>query len=52
MDGSFPPPGDAAIVNLTLGKRFGRNWEAGINWRFQTGLPFTPFASTSSLAQS
>ena len=53
-DGRFVPSSwDARhIVNLTLGKRFGRNWEAGINWRFQTGLPFTPFASTSSLAQS
>ncbi|MEZ5032939.1 MAG: TonB-dependent receptor [Saprospiraceae bacterium] len=53
-DGRFVPSSwDARhIVNLTLGKRFGRNWEAGINWRFQTGLPFTPFASTSSLAQN
>ena len=37
------------IVNLTLGKRFKNNWEAGINWRFQTGLPFTPFSDDSSL---
>ncbi|MCB9313497.1 MAG: TonB-dependent receptor [Lewinellaceae bacterium] len=53
-DGRFVPSSwDARhIVNLTLGKRFGRNWEAGINWRFQTGLPFTPFASTSNLAQN
>jgi hypothetical protein len=40
------------IVNLTLGKRFGKNWEAGINWRFQTGLPFTPFSTQSDLAQN
>lgn len=53
-EGRFVPSSwDARhIVNLTLGKRFGRNWEAGINWRFQTGLPYTPFASTSSLAQN
>ena len=31
------------IVNLTLGKRFKGDWEVGINWRFQTGLPRTPF---------
>ncbi len=31
------------IVNLTLGKRFKGNWEVGVNWRFQTGLPKTPF---------
>lgn len=40
------------IVNLTLGKRFGNNWEAGINWRFQTGLPFTPFSENSDLTQN
>lgn len=40
------------ILNLTLGKKFGKNWEAGINWRFQSGLPFTPFADDSSLVQS
>jgi len=37
------------IVNLTFGKKFGKNWEAGVNWRFQTGLPFTPFSDQSSL---
>ena len=37
------------IINLTLGKRFKKNWEAGINWRFQTGLPFTPYSDDSSL---
>ncbi len=40
------------IVNLTLGKKFGKNWEAGVNWRFQTGLPYTPFSMSSSLAQN
>jgi hypothetical protein len=37
------------IANLALGKRFGKNWEAGINWRFQDGLPATPFSAASSL---
>jgi len=37
------------IVNLTLGKRFGKDWEAGLKWRFQSGLPFTPFNDNSSL---
>ena len=37
------------IVNLTLGKRFGKNWEAGIAWRYQSGLPRTPFSDASSL---
>ncbi len=37
------------IVNLTLGKRFNKNWEIGVNWRFQSGLPFTPFSGESDL---
>jgi len=37
------------IINLTVGKKFGKNWEIGANWRFQTGLPFTPFSDDSSL---
>ena len=40
------------IVNLTLGKKFGKNWEAGVNWRFQSGLPFTPFSDQSALVSS
>jgi len=37
------------IVNLAVGKKFKRDWEVGINWRFQSGLPFTPFDDKSSL---
>lgn len=37
------------IVNLTVGKRFGKDWEAGVKWRFQSGLPFTPFNENSDL---
>lgn len=37
------------IVNLTFGKRFQKNWEVGIVWRFQSALPFTPFSDASSL---
>ena len=37
------------ILNLAVGKRFSKNWEVGINWRFQSGLPITPFADESSL---
>ena len=33
-----------------MGKQFKRNWEVGINWRFQSGLPFTPFSDASALA--
>lgn len=37
------------IVNITAGKKLGKNWEVGVNWRFQTGLPFTPYSSDSDL---
>jgi hypothetical protein len=37
------------IINLTMGKNFGRNWEVGVNWRFQSALPTTPFANNSDL---
>lgn len=50
-NGDFVPSSwDARhILNLAMGKKFKRDWEAGINWRFQSSLPFTPFAEASSL---
>jgi hypothetical protein len=37
------------IINLTGGKRLPKNWEVGLNWRFQGGGPYTPFdVETSS----
>ncbi len=36
------------IINLTMGKKFKRNWEIGINWRFQSALPTTPFLDVQS----
>jgi CarboxypepD_reg-like domain/TonB-dependent Receptor Plug Domain len=40
------------IVNLTMGKRFAKNWEIGTRFRFQTGLPFTTFDESSSLVNN
>ncbi|MEZ4911073.1 MAG: TonB-dependent receptor [Saprospiraceae bacterium] len=37
------------IINMTLGKRFRKNWELGVKYRFQSGLPGTPYANTSDL---
>ena len=37
------------IVSLTIGKKLKRDWEIGFNWRYQSGLPFTPFAANSDL---
>ncbi len=30
------------IVSATLGKKFKRNWEIGLKWRYQGGTPYTP----------
>ncbi len=50
-NGNFVPSSwDARhIANLAVGKKFKREWEVGLNWRFQSGLPFTPFSEASSL---
>ncbi len=31
------------IVSLTGGKKFKRNWEFGVKWRYTGGGPYTPF---------
>lgn len=31
------------IITSTFGKKFGRNWELGLRWRYYGGTPFTPF---------
>ena len=53
-NGSFIPSSwDARhILNLTFGKRFGNNWEFGVVWRYQSGLPLTPFSDASSLVSN
>jgi hypothetical protein len=30
------------IIAITAGKQFGKNWEVGARWRFQSALPETP----------
>ncbi|MBP7155810.1 MAG: TonB-dependent receptor [Flavobacteriales bacterium] len=51
-DGGYAPSSwdYGHIINLTAGKRLPRNWEVGVNWRYQGGGPYTPFdIATSSL---
>ena len=51
-DGDFAPSSwdYGHIINLTGGKRLPKDWEVGVNWRFQGGGPYTPFdVGTSSL---
>ncbi len=31
------------LVSITAGKKFGKNWELGIQYQFLGGTPFTPF---------
>ena len=44
------------IVNVTVGKKFSNGFlkdvEIGVNWRFQSGLPYTPFSEASSLVEN
>lgn len=37
------------IVSLTGGKRFGKDWELGVKYRYQSGLPGIPFSTNSDL---
>lgn len=40
------------IVALTGGKKFKRNWEIGVKWRFLGGAPYTPYdVQTTALKQ-
>src|SRR6056297_3784774 len=49
-DGDFVPTtwDSRHIVTSTIGKKFSKNWEVGVRWPFQTGLPFTPFDDRSN----
>lgn len=52
QNGDFVPSAwDAQhLISLTGGKKFKRNWEVGIRWRFTGGTPYTPAdVQTSSL---
>ena len=40
------------IASLTMGKKLKNNWEIGLNWRFQSSLPNTPFSDDSNLVTS
>ncbi len=36
------------LVSITGGKRFGKNWELGLQYQFLGGAPFTPFDAEAS----
>ena len=35
------------VANITVGYKFKRNWEIGVKWSIQGGLPYTPDDSTA-----
>ena len=36
------------ILNMTAGKKFKKNWEIGVKFRFSGGSPYTPFDTLNS----
>ncbi|WP_296702054.1 TonB-dependent receptor [Algoriphagus sp.] len=43
-EGFIPSSWDnKVIVSLTAGKRFNKNWEVGMRWRYLGGTPYTPY---------
>ncbi|HRI00851.1 MAG TPA: TonB-dependent receptor [Saprospiraceae bacterium] len=36
------------LFSITIGKKFKKNWEIGLKYRFAGGVPYTPFDSTAS----
>jgi len=53
-EGTFVPTtwDSRHILSTTLGKKFKGDWEVGVRYRFQTGLPYTPFSDQSNLRPS
>jgi hypothetical protein len=40
------------LLNLTATKRFNRNWDLGVKWRFVGGAPYTPYDVERSSVKS
>jgi len=40
------------IVNVTFGKKFKRNWQVGLKFRYSGGLPYTPYNVEASALRS
>jgi hypothetical protein len=50
FDGKLRPSAwdNQHLFSFTLGYKFGRNWEVGLKYRFQGGLPYTPYDDVAS----
>ena len=53
-DGDYAPSSwdQVHLVNVVLGKRFKRNWEAGMKLRYSGGSPYTPYDTDLSSLKS
>jgi len=53
-DGEYVPSAwdNEHIFNLTAGKKFKKNWEAGLKFRLLGGNPYTPYNTSVSSLQS
>ncbi|MEZ4887226.1 MAG: TonB-dependent receptor [Chitinophagales bacterium] len=40
------------LVSMTAGKKFKKNWELGLRWRYIGGTPYTPYDVATSSLQS
>lgn len=40
------------FTTITTGKKWNRNWETGLKWRYVTGRPFTPWDVATSALKS
>lgn len=52
FDGQYIPSAwdNRNLFNVTIGRKFKRNWEIGAKWRYAGGQPYTPWdMNTSSL---
>ena len=50
LDGALLPSAwdNRHLASFTLGYKLKRNWEIGVKYRFQGGLPYTPFNEAAS----
>ena len=53
-DGTYAPSSwdQVHLLNLILGKRFKKNWEAGMKLRYSGGSPYTPYDTDLSSLKS
>ncbi|MEY3342628.1 MAG: hypothetical protein RL090_312, partial [Bacteroidota bacterium] len=53
-DDNFVPSSwdNRVFTTITAGKKWNRNWETGLKWRYVTGRPYTPWDEATSALKS